>query len=62
MQDKSIWEQEIKFLAEHWQPRFVEEVLAFFRKRLRAMRSPENAFAQTYAKFFMNPSARELQQ
>ena len=57
MQNPSIWELEVQFLAEQWQPLFIQEVIEFYQKRMRALQSPETAFAQTYAKFFLNPSA-----
>ncbi len=62
MQDQIIWEMEVEFLAQNWQPLYVQEVVAYYKKRMLAVRSPETAFAQTYAKFFMNPSSKELQQ
>jgi hypothetical protein len=62
MQDQIIWEMEVEFLAQNWQPLYVQEVVAYYKKRMLAVRSPETAFAQTYAKFFLNPSAQELQQ
>ncbi len=62
MQEQNMWELEVKFLAQNWQPLYVQDVVSYYKKRMLAVRSPETAFAQTYAKFFLNPSAQELQQ
>jgi len=52
-----LWETEIEFLAQQWQPCFVAEVMAHYQKRKAALRSSKAAFADVYEKFFMNPSA-----
>ncbi len=62
MYDDSLWELEVQFLAEQWQPNFVDEVMQFYHKRMRALHSAEYAFAQTYARFFMSPSAEGAHQ
>lgn len=62
MNDQTIWELEAQYLAEQWQPLFVNEVMAHFHKRMRALRSPKAAFAEVYERFFLNPSAEGTRQ
>lgn len=62
MHDQNMWELEVEYLAQNWQPLYMQEVVTYYNKRLRAVRSPEAAFAQTYAMFFLNPSAQEVKQ
>lgn len=62
MLEDNMWEMEVEYLAQNWQPLYVQEVVAYYKKRMRAVRSPETAFAQTYAVYFLNPSAQEVKQ
>jgi hypothetical protein len=62
MKEPNIWELEAQYLAEQWQPLFVNEVMAHFHKRMKALRSPKAAFAEVYEVFFLNPSAEGAHQ
>ncbi len=62
MQIQDIWELEVEYLAQQWQPLFVKEVMTHYHKRMRALRSPKAAFAEVYERFFLNPSAEGAHQ
>ncbi len=62
MKTYCIWECEVEYLAEQWQPLFTEEVMAFYTKRKLVLKSAKFAFAETYQKFFLNPSAEGAHQ
>jgi len=57
-----LWETEIEFLAQQWQPLFVQEVMSYYAKRKAALRSSKAAFVDVYERFFLNPGAEERPQ
>lgn len=57
MKTHCIWECEIEFLAQQWQPLFIKEVMAHYHKRKDALMSAKTAFADTYERYFLNPGA-----
>ncbi len=56
------WTREIKYLAEQWQPLVVGEVMSFYTKRKEALNSDKAAFADTYERYFLNPSTEVMHQ
>lgn len=57
MEDSSIWELEVMFLAQHWHPLLMDEIVAFYSQRMSLCSSCKAAFAETYEMYFLNPSA-----
>ena len=57
-----IWEAEIEFLAQQWQPLFAAEVMHYYAKRKAALRSAKAAFTDVYEYYFMNQSSEDAHQ
>jgi len=62
MSMENVWDLEIEYLAEQWMPLFTSEVMGFYRKRKAVLKSAKFAFAETYERFFLSPSAEGAHQ
>ena len=59
MKPDELWDKEVFFLAREWQPAIMKMILRHYNKAKEVVPARE-AFANTYERFFLNPSKEDI--